>query len=88
MTKLQLIEAMKIGSISDKTDDNLGKFGYGLITSTLSMATTLEIKTKITNADRGYLACLNFNDMIENNNFNGTIDDIPMTESGTILYSL
>jgi len=69
MNESVLDEALKLGSISDKDEvSDLGKFGMGLCTASISMARRLEVITKEKNGECLY-SCQDLDEIIKKNEF-------------------
>ncbi|MFA5625093.1 MAG: ATP-binding protein, partial [Bradymonadales bacterium] len=66
-----LDQAMKLGSITGREDENLGKYGMGLITGSISMGRRLTVISKYN--DRYYTAIQDLDEVARENKFVKTI---------------
>lgn len=69
MNEAVLNEALKLGSMTDKDEvSDLGKFGMGLCTASISMARRLEVITKEAGSDAFY-SCQDLDEVIKRDEF-------------------
>lgn len=79
-----LDEALKLGSLTDKDEvSDLGKFGMGLCTASISMARRLEVITKVDGSDALY-SCQDLDEIIKRDEFVKVLRKANKTEEATL----
>lgn len=92
MTFETMCEAIKLGSNTEKESTDLGRFGMGLVTASISMGRKLEVVSKIT-GQKAHKVCLDLDKIMETNKWCAeeeslTMDDevrMNSLESGTVV---
>ncbi len=98
MSEDVLDDALKLGSMFEKNEtSDLGKYGMGLVTASISMAKRLEVVTKTKEDSIWQYSCQDLDSVIEQNHFvkesrpanNAEVkmlQDILTTDSGTLVF--
>lgn len=88
-----LVESVKLGSDTNKDGSDLGRFGMGLVTASISMARRLEV-TSLTAGGEIHKVVLDLDHIMESGNWEATIEEPEMQEiislqangHGTVVY--
>lgn len=79
MDETVLDQAMRLGSLTDRQADNLGKYGMGLITGSISMGRRLTVITK--NSGRYLTAIQDLDEVADKNQFVKTVREANKIET-------
>lgn len=73
-------EAIKLGSDTDKGGSDLGRFGMGLVTASISMARRLEVVSKVENGTPNKVV-LDLDDIGDTNTWSASIEELTGAEN-------
>lgn len=84
MTREIVEEAIKLGSNTQRAPGDLGKFGMGLVTASLSLGRKLIIQTEVEKATKSYIVTQDLDDMIKKNEYSAVLKELPSSsKAGT-----
>ncbi|MBW3568660.1 ATP-binding protein [Candidatus Parcubacteria bacterium] len=84
MDRFTLEEAIKLGSNTQRSSGDLGKFGMGLVTASLSLGRKLTVHTEDEGSLKAYTVKQDLNLMIDKNKYYADLDEsVKIGKSGT-----
>ncbi len=83
MDEARLDEALRLGSDTSRVENDLGKFGMGLVTASISMSKRVEVFTKI-NGGSGFYGGFDLDIIEEKNDFVKWVQPVAEIGNGTL----